>query len=226
MGVIATGLVVDREGFVLNVPSFRADAGGTAVLGPNGAGKTTLLLALQRLIAHEGTVQCQGRTASVFARPAVVRGTTLWNVSVILSTALGLTTADAHARARRALHGVGLAKMETVDARTLSTGQRQRLALARALALEPNALFLDEPFANVDADGRPDLRALVREYQEASRCELVLATSSLADAVALCERAVVLRDGSVVHEGLVADATSSEDPYLSALVAESHLRTK
>ncbi len=111
--------------------------------------------------------------------------------------------------------------MTDTDARTLSTGQRQRLAIARALVVEPQALFLDEPFANVDADARPALRILVRSYVERTKCDVVLATSFLADAVALCRNAVVLRDGRVTHIGTVAALETASDPYVRALLAEA-----
>jgi ABC-type multidrug transport system ATPase subunit len=223
MGVVAGGLVARRGSFVLDVASFRADASGTAVFGPNGAGKTTLLQALQGLIVRQGSVEMPARTAAVFARPAVLRGTALWNVASIVSAVLRVPLADAQDRARNALGDTGLAERSGVDARSLSTGERQRLAIARALAVEPQALFLDEPFANIDADARPQLRSLLRSYVERTHCDLVLVTASLADATALCASSVVLRQGRVVHKGSLADVGSARDAYLQALVAESHL---
>jgi len=223
MGITAGRLVARRGRFVLDVPDFRADASGTAVLGPNGAGKTTLLYALQGLIARDGSVEKPIRAAAVFARPAVLRGSALWNVAAVVSAALQVSFADAQSRARSALGDVGLAIRWSADARTLSTGERQRLAIARALAVEPQAMFLDEPFANIDADARPDLRALLRSYVERTRCDLVLVTASLADARAMCVNAVVLRQGHVVHAGSLAGVTSARDEYLQALVAESRL---
>lgn len=101
-----------------------------------------------------------------------------------------------------------------------STGQRQRLALARALALEPHALFLDEPFANVDADARPALRALVASYALRTGCAIIMATTSLADATAVCDEAVVLRDGAVTAAGTIAELRNGANPYVTALVAE------
>ncbi|GAC1522941.1 MAG: ATP-binding cassette domain-containing protein [Polyangiales bacterium] len=226
MGVTARGLVVRRGSFVLEIPVFEAGEGGTAVLGPNGAGKTTLLLSLQGLIPSEGVVGGARRSAAVFARPAVLRGTTLWNVSVVVGTVLAVDAAEADERARRALADVGLADAARADARALSTGQRQRLALARALACEPHALLLDEPFANVDADARPALRALVRSYADRSRCALVLATSSLADVSALCADVLVLRAGTLTHRGPVDRLSSVADGYVRALVAEAHATSR
>jgi ABC-type multidrug transport system ATPase subunit len=221
MGVIARDLVVRRGAFVLDVSALEADGSGLAVLGPNGAGKTTLLLALHGLIAANGTVQRPLRSASVFAVPAVLRGSAVWNVAVVCEAVLGVTRAEARRRASTALQDVGVDDTMHRDARSLSTGQRQRLALARALAVEPQALFLDEPLANVDADARPGLRALVRRYVERTGCDLVLATSSFADSAALCRNAVVLRGGEVVHAGAVASLAASDDPYARGLVAEA-----
>ena len=221
MGVNARGLVARRGAFVLDVPVFDAGAGGTVVLGPNGAGKTTLLLALHGLIPASGSVARPVRSASVFARPSVLRGSVLWNVATVCESVTGAGRAAARETALRSLGDVGLRDLIAADARTLSTGQRQRLALARALAVAPEALFLDEPFANVDADARPALRALVRSYAERSGCDVVLATSNLADAVALCGDAVVLGGGCVVHAGPVGALGAADDAYVQALLAES-----
>jgi len=219
MGVTARELVARRGTFVLDVPTF--EAGRAALLGPNGAGKTTLLLALHGLIPATGAVDRPARSASVFARPSVLRGSVLWNVATICEAVLDRGFGDARRRARAALGDVGLDTMIDTDARMLSTGQRQRLAIARALVVEPQALFLDEPFANVDADARPALRALIASYVERTNCDVVLATSFLADAVALCRAAVILRDGRVTHIGAIAALGTANDPYVRALLAEA-----
>ncbi len=126
----------------------------------------------------------------------------------------------AREQARTVLSRVGLSDVLSLDARKLSSGQRQRLALARALGLEPQTLFLDEPFANVDADGRAPLRNLVREYVARSGCALVLATQSLADVMALCETSMLLEDGRPVERLKSSTIASSSQPYLRALVRE------
>lgn len=221
MAVSARGLVVEREGFRLHLDAFDADASGTALVGRNGAGKSTLLLTLQGLLRHRGVVERSGRCAAVFAQPAVLRGSALWNVAAVLRGATGADRQTARERARTLLRSVDLAGAVDLDARRLSSGQRQRLALARALALEPQTLFLDEPFAHVDADGRPGLRALVRDYVARSGCTVVLATQNLADVSALCKNVMVLEAGcpaALLDAGAIG---SSRNPYLQAIVDES-----
>ena len=220
MGVTARALVARRGTFVLDVSAFDADAGGTAVLGPNGAGKTTLLLALHGLIAAEGIIERPRRVAAVFARPAVLRGTAQWNVAIVARHAGGFGAAESERRSLEVLAAVGLSGRRATDARTLSTGERQRLALARALVCEPDVLFLDEPLANVDADARPALRALLVAARERG-CTLVIATSFLADALELCANAVVLDRGRVTVSAGLGEARFREDPYVRALFAEA-----
>ncbi len=217
----AQALTARRDHFVLDVPAFDAGPSGTAVLGPNGAGKTTLLLALQGLIPADGRIERPRRCAAVFARPAILRGTTLWNVSVAMPAQHGASTAERDRRARVALENVGLADAADADARTLSTGERQRLALARALVLEPEALFLDEPLANIDADARPMLRVLIASYALRTGCVVVIATSSFADAAALCSKVLVLRAGEVTGFGVIDALANGKNAYVAALMAEA-----
>ena len=217
----ARGISARRGQFHLAIDAFDAGTNGTALLGRNGAGKSTLLLVLQGLIAYDGVVDRPKRRAGVFAQPAVLRGSVLWNVAAIARAVIGLDERIARKRAKMVLSRVALGDVLDLDARRLSSGQRQRLALARALAIEPQALFLDEPFANVDADGRPALRQLVGDYLAESRCTLVLATQNLIDVTTLCKKAMVLENGRPVQTLDTSDIDTSKNQYLQALIAES-----
>jgi ABC-type branched-subunit amino acid transport system ATPase component len=95
MAVTARELVAQHGRFRLCVDAFDADASGTALLGRNGAGKSTLLLALQGLLKHTGFVERSGRCAGVFAQPAVLRGSVVWNVAAVIGAATGSDHATA-----------------------------------------------------------------------------------------------------------------------------------
>jgi len=82
-------------------------------------------------------------------------------------------------------------------------------------------LFLDEAFANIDADGRVELRRLVRDFIDRSGCTLVVATQTLTDVSALCKRVVLLEDGRVELDAPLSPAALDAHPYLAALAAEA-----
>jgi energy-coupling factor transporter ATP-binding protein EcfA2 len=220
MGVVAHDLRVSRGAFQLTVGELVADTGGLAILGPNGAGKTTLLQALAGLLPALGRIERPARVATLFAAPALLRGSVAWNLAEPLRR-LGLD--DVRTRVDEALAAVGLAELAERDARRLSTGQRQRVGIARVLALRPAALLLDEPFANVDAESRPALRAAVLHSVIRDGSTLILATTSLADVAALCAQAVVLRAGTVARTLATATLASADDAYVRALLAEAQL---
>lgn len=127
--------------------ALRAD-GITAIMGPNGAGKSLLLRLLHGLIRPtSGSIDSPGRQAMVFQRPVMLRR----SVEANLLFALRRTSRAPTARlCRDILTEIGLADRARQPARALSGGEQQRLALARALALEPETLFLDEPTASLD----------------------------------------------------------------------------
>lgn len=212
MALVARDLKVARGGFDLDVPSLAADVRGLALVGRNGAGKTTLLLALQGLVAYSGSVERPARCAGVFSQPAFLRGSALWNVEI------AARRADS---AREFLDLVGLGDAAGEKAGHLSSGQRQRLALARALAVEPDILFLDEAFANVDADARVALRGVVRDRARGAGCAVVVATQSYADVVALSERVVLLDRGRVQADIPADQIGSNSSSYLQAMIQEA-----
>jgi ABC-type sulfate/molybdate transport systems ATPase subunit len=212
MALVVRDLKVARSGFLLDIPYVVADRGGVALVGRNGAGKTTLLLALQDLLKYSGSVERPPRCAGVSAQPAFLRGSALWNVSI---------TARNSEKALEFLELVGLGELASQRAGRLSSGQRQRLALARALAVEPDVLFLDEPFANVDADARVALRRTLSANAKATNCSIVIATQNYSDVIALAQRVLLLEDGRIEADVTTNQIPSCASPYLQALIEEA-----
>jgi tungstate transport system ATP-binding protein len=141
----------------------------TLVVGPNGAGKSTLLRLCMGLVTpSDGRITWGGRVdarptrrAFVFQRPVMLRRTTAANVAYSLAQA-GIARHERAARIARLLEQVGLSELATRPARRLSGGETQRLALARALARDPDLLLLDEPTASLDPAATRSVEEIVR----------------------------------------------------------------
>jgi len=180
--------------------TLAVDAGEVlAVVGANGSGKTSLLRLLHGVVGHEGSrSQRPGcRQAMVFQRPFLLRLTVLANLRIALW--LGdprLAAAERNERAREALRRVGLTALGRRSALTLSGGEQQRLALARAWALRPQILFLDEPTANLDPAAKKEVEAVLAAFA-AEGMTLVLSTHNLGQAKRLATRVVFMAAGRV-----------------------------
>lgn len=198
-------LVVRRNGRTLiDHLSLRFDGSGlTVLMGPNGAGKSLLLRVLANLvIADEGTVLWGGRAPDraraprlgfVFQKPVVLRRSVHANLLYPLKKS-GLGRGPARRRADEALRRAGLEAVGDSPARVLSGGEQQRLALARAMALEPEILFLDEPTTNLDPTATAAIEALVREAAAAGT-RVVFVTHDPAQARRLADDVIFLDRG-------------------------------
>jgi tungstate transport system ATP-binding protein len=214
----AQGLVVRRGGRVtLEVGTLEVAEGDLlAVLGPNGAGKSTLLRCLALLERPtEGVVRFRGevvrwrdavayrrRTAMLLQEPVLLDTTVYENV------ALGLRLRGVARRAVRPrvmgwLERLGIAQLAGRAARTLSGGEARRVSLARALVLDPEVVFLDEPCAGLDAPTRVSFITQLAAVLDERRTTAVLVTHDQAEARALAHRVVVLLDGRVEQIGAV-----------------------
>ena len=168
-----------------------------ALVGSNGAGKTTLLHALHGLLPVSGTrrVGAGVSQAMVFQRPFMLRLSVLNNLRIALWLA-GVLRDERVARARDALARAGLADRADRPARTLSGGQQQRLALARAWAVRPDVLFLDEPTSNLDPAAKKAIEAMLAAFA-ADGMTLVMSTHNLGQAKRLASRVIHLEGGAV-----------------------------
>src|SRR5262245_40176027 len=153
----------------------------TIILGPNGAGKSVLMRLCHGLLAPTaGTISWRGpmngrrRDAMVFQRPVMLRRSALANVLYGLELA-GVSRRECDLRARDVLEAVGLEGIAERPARVLSGGEQQRLALARAWALGPEVLFLDEPTANLDPGSMREVESIIGQIR-ASGTKIVMTT--------------------------------------------------
>jgi tungstate transport system ATP-binding protein len=174
-----------------------------ALLGSNGSGKTTLLRLLHGQLPHAGTRQVQTdaqgrepRQAMVFQRPFLLRLSVWWNLMIALWLG-GVPRADRADRARQALQRVGLLEHASRPARVLSGGQQQRLALARAWAVRPQVLFLDEPTASLDPAAKRDVESLIEEFA-GEGMTVIMSTHNLGQAKRLATRVLYLESGRLV----------------------------
>jgi tungstate transport system ATP-binding protein len=200
--VVVRGVAL-LDGITLNF----ATGAPTVLIGPNGAGKTTLLrLAMGLVRPSVGSVTFgrraeapSDRRAIVFQRPVMLRRSTVGNTRYALAAA-GVPRAQRAARAAELLARVGLDRLADRAARKLSGGEQQRLALARALAKDPQVLFLDEPTASLDPAATKSVEDLIRDVS-ARGIKVVMATHDLGEARRLAGDVVLMHRGRVVEAG-------------------------
>jgi len=195
----------------------------TLILGANGAGKSLLLRICHGLLGPtRGRVRWNGaerlgplrrRQAMVFQKPVMLRRSVRANAGYGLKIA-GIDKGERYSRVTHVLERVGLAHLAERDARVLSGGEQQKLAIARAWVLDPEVLFLDEPTANLDPGATAAVERIVQEIG-AGGAKIVMTTQSLAQARRLADDVVFL------HRGRVAEQTPAEAFFASPRSAEA-----
>jgi tungstate transport system ATP-binding protein len=203
---VRLGQVIALKGLSLQINHGEA----VALIGANGSGKSSLLRLLHGLVPPAAGV-CEtapnARQAMVFQRPHMFRA------QVVHCVALGLWLAgrswrEAMAGALAALQRVGLADLAKRPAKTLSGGQQQRLALARAWAVQPDVLLLDEPTASLDPRAKHEVERLIGEFAASAHSQaagkppltLVFASHNLGQVKRLASRVIYLERGRVLAD--------------------------
>ena len=201
---VAFGAVVALQGVDLTL--HRGER--IALVGANGSGKTTLLRHLHGLLPGSGRQlhPVDGRSpvvAMLFQRPFLLHLSVRRNVLLALWLR-GVPKAERAERCQVALERVGLAGLAERPARQLSGGQQQRLALARAWALQPDIMLLDEPTASLDPSAKREVESLIEGLAQ-DGVTLVMSTHNLGQAKRLATRVIYL-DGGRVQADLAAEA--------------------
>ena len=187
---------------VLEVPELDIPAQGiTTILGPNGAGKSVMLRLLHGILAPDtGTVIFPSRAepprqTMVFQKPVLLRRTVAANVAFALSAACKNRN-DAVTHLQRG----GMDGMAWQPARTLSGGEQQKLAMIRALATEPELIFLDEPTASLDPAATLAIEQMILEADRAGT-KIIMVTHNIAQARRIASDIVFCHAGRVVETG-------------------------
>lgn len=163
-------------------------------VGPSGCGKSTVL----KLIADiepktNGTIEKNGKIAMVFQSGALLP----W-LTVAQNVSFGLTMQGKNRSIEEYLHLVDLYPLRNRYPRDLSGGQRQRVGLARALAIEPDILLLDEPFSALDLHTTEELHTYLLEIWQQTKKTIIMVSHSLEEAVLLSDRVGIMRDGELI----------------------------
>ncbi len=213
----ARNLEVERGGAILiRVPSLLIREGEVlSLIGPNGAGKTTLLQTLSYLVKpFQGEIFFRGsrvesnhsvlgyrrKLAMVFQEPLLFDTTVFNNVASGLKIR-GMAKGEISHRAGEELERFGISHLKGRSARTLSGGEAQRTSLARAFALRPEILLLDEPFSSLDPPTRDSLIEDLERILQQTRTTAIFATHDRLEALRLSDRIAVLNGGKVLQMG-------------------------
>jgi tungstate transport system ATP-binding protein len=198
---------VARGRVILDRVSAQIEAGPrTVILGPNGAGKSVLMRLCHGLLAPTSgriiwsSAELPGaprRQAMVFQRPVMLRRSAIANMSYALRLA-GVAADERERRAWSALERVGLAALAARPARVLSGGEQQRLALARAWALVPEVLFLDEPTASLDPTSTREVETVI-DAIHAAGTKIIMTTHNLGQARRLGDEILFLDRGRLIE---------------------------
>ena len=202
-----TGAATARGGKMLAGPvDLVLDGpGASVIIGPNGAGKTSLLRMMHgaaRISKGSITWGCdtdeaRHHQAFVFQRPIMLRRSVLQNILYPLRVRK-VARAESTARARNWAERVGLGEKLDLPATVLSGGEQQKLALARALVIDPKVLFLDEPCAALDGRATREIEAILQDAKAAGT-KIVMTTHDLGQARRIADEVIFLLRGRV-HE--------------------------
>jgi len=210
-------LEVQRGGtIILNVPSLSIQKGEIlSLIGPNGAGKTTLLQTLSYLLkpfggeiffkgekvnSNHSVFEYRRKLAMVFQEPLLFNTTVFDNVASGLKIR-GMNRTNIRRRVMENLDRFGIGHLIHRSARTLSGGEAQRTSLARAFAIGPEVLLLDEPFASLDPPTHDSLLEDLEQILQKTRTTTIFATHDRLEALRLSDRIAVMNQGKILQIG-------------------------
>ena len=224
-----------RSRQVLQDVSVEVDTGEVVgLLGPNGAGKTTCFYLIVGLIpADRGRIELKGRDITLLPmharagaglsylaqEPSVFRKLSARdNILAILQTRRDLSRSQQRERCERLLEELGIAHVGNSLALSLSGGERRRLEIARALAVDPVVMLLDEPFAGVDPIAVGDIKSIVSHLRDRN-IGVLITDHNVRETLDICDRGYIISSGTVIAAGSPSDLLSNRqvrEVYLGA----------
>ncbi len=216
---------------VLRGISLEASSGEIfGLLGPNGAGKTTTLRVICTLLAPDvGSVKVLGfdtqsapeevrrRVGVVTADIGVYARLSARENITYFAELSGVPKGEVNRRVDAVLDRLGMVSFANQRADSLSSGQKQKVAIARAIVHDPEVLMFDEPTSNLDVLASREIREFMVESRERGRC-VIFSTHVMHDAERLCDRVTILHEGSVVATGTTSEVRGAhrdlEDAFL------------
>jgi len=220
-------LIVKRSGVtVLDISEMNVEKGRIlALIGPNGAGKSTLLLTMAGLLkTSQGTIYYQGvpidssasRSAMRRSISVVFQEPLLLNTSVYKNVALGLkfrhlTGSEIEKSVEESLDYFGISSLAARSAKTLSGGEAKRVSLARAFALKPEVIMMDEAFNSLDPPTRETLMDDLRNILEKTKITAVLALHDREETLRLAQNVTVMAEGKIIQSGTTAEIFNQPD---------------
>jgi len=220
-------IIVQRGGAtVLDISEFHVQSGSImALIGPNGAGKSTLLLMLAGLLRpQQGQIYFQGQSVDTHASRAILRHNAavvfqeplLLSSSVYDNIALGLKFRrlrhdDIRKNVQEALDYFGISSLAKRSAKTLSGGEAKRVSLARAFAIKPQIILLDEAFNSLDPPSRETIIDDLRQILEETKITAVLASHDREETLRLAQDVAVMSGGKIVQSGTTAQIFNQPD---------------
>lgn len=223
--------------FALDVPHMGLQRGEImGLLGASGAGKTTLVRILGLLESpDEGTLIYNGRSlgrrrlavrrkiAAAMQSATLLKGDVRSNVELGLRLR-GLPGSKRQALSTQAMERLGIGDLATADSQSISGGQSQRAGLARAIAVKPQVLLLDEPLAHIDEPLREELAMSLKSFVKETDCACLWVTHDRAEVLATSDRISVMHDGKLLQSGVATEVFSRpDDPTVARLVGADNI---
>lgn len=218
---------VQKNQAILNIPYFSLESGeSVSLMGPNGAGKSSLLSIMAGLqeptsgdiylfgknIKDIPPLELHRRVSIVFQKPMMLNLTVMENLELGLKFR-GIKHKEAEKKIESWLKKMHLAHLAKRRARLLSGGEAQRVSIAQALVLDPEIVFLDEPFANLDRKMRTELLDDIGKFIISNKISTVMVTHHRIEAIALCSSIYQMEEGEILDKELITQENDILNAY-------------